>query len=355
MKVRIVCYEDVDAWILGKFAKKLSEELNKLGVSADIAKTPNPEADINHHIIYWDYDGNQSSVDTVMITHIDTIPKVLQLKRQLKVAEMGICMSSSTVKQLQMAGLPLDRLCYILPAHDGVIVPKKIIVGITCKVHYDGRKREKLLVQLLDHINCDEFAFRIMGEGWESIVSAMSSAGFSVEYFPEFNYEQYCSLIPSLDYYLYTGKDEGQMGFIDALAAGVPTIVTPQGYHLDAPGGIAYPFETLHDLVRIFNEIADKKRVLRNAVRTWTWADYAKKHKLIWEYLLLHRDKEHFQQNVGKYPDGLASLISSRNQPTQMERIQSTLSLCRSTIYIYYHWKLNSLKKYLNRVNVPYV
>jgi len=56
---------------------------------------------------------------------------------------------------------------------------------------------------------------------------------FEVEYHENFDYEVYKELIPTLDYYLYVGKDEGQMGFIDALAAGIPTIVTPQGFHLD--------------------------------------------------------------------------------------------------------------------------
>ena len=40
MRVRIVCYEDVDSWILGKFALKMREELAHLSVLCDIAKTP---------------------------------------------------------------------------------------------------------------------------------------------------------------------------------------------------------------------------------------------------------------------------------------------------------------------------
>ena len=60
MKVRIVCYEDLDLWILGKFARKLKEQLTLLGVQCDIAKTPDITADINHHIIYYNYDGMRS-------------------------------------------------------------------------------------------------------------------------------------------------------------------------------------------------------------------------------------------------------------------------------------------------------
>jgi hypothetical protein len=51
MKVNIVCYEDIDLWILGKFAKKLDEELTKKSIDTSISKHADPQADINHHII----------------------------------------------------------------------------------------------------------------------------------------------------------------------------------------------------------------------------------------------------------------------------------------------------------------
>lgn len=81
MRVRIVCYEDPDFWILGKFAKKMSEHLNVLGVNNDIANVPDPNADINHHIIFSDYDGKINNCDTLMITHVDNIDKLNNLKK----------------------------------------------------------------------------------------------------------------------------------------------------------------------------------------------------------------------------------------------------------------------------------
>ena len=84
MKVRIVCYEDVDAWILGKFARRLRDHLELLGTKADIAKVPDRTADINHHIIYYNYDGEATTTETVMVTHIDMAAKVKMLKHQLK-------------------------------------------------------------------------------------------------------------------------------------------------------------------------------------------------------------------------------------------------------------------------------
>ncbi|MFH1622839.1 MAG: hypothetical protein ABIA97_06975, partial [Candidatus Omnitrophota bacterium] len=124
MRVNIVCYEDIDIWIIGKFAKKLNAELSKKGIACSIKKVPDPEADINHHLIFTDYNGQKSTIDTMMITHADTFLKLDLLKKQLKVTRMGICMSKHTLVELVNVGLPSDRLCYINPAHDGVIKPR---------------------------------------------------------------------------------------------------------------------------------------------------------------------------------------------------------------------------------------
>lgn len=48
MKVRIVCYENVDLWILGKFAKKLNENLLSLNIESSIGYEPDLSADINN-------------------------------------------------------------------------------------------------------------------------------------------------------------------------------------------------------------------------------------------------------------------------------------------------------------------
>lgn len=306
MRVRIISYEEVHAWILGKFALKLQEELLKLGVDVDIDNTIDPDADINHHIIYLGYDLKKSSkCDTLMITHIDHIKKLELLKDQLSVARLGICMSKPTADELIIGGLPAKKICHINPAHDGVITPRPLTIGITSKVRPDGCKREDMLLQLSYKISPQDFRFRIMGTDWDSIIESLRQRGFEVIYQSEFDYEEYTKLIPSLDYYLYFGQDEGSMGFIDALAAGVKTIVTPQGYHLDAPNGIVHPFNTNDELGDIFKKIAEERRSLIDSVATWTWKDYAIKHLELWEHLL---DPNKIIKS--KYRDGLNSLNS---------------------------------------------
>lgn len=286
MKVHIVCYEDVHGWILGKFALKLQEHLRPLGIAATISKQPDPQADLNHHIIYYDYDGRRTTTETVMVTHIDTDWKRERLRQQLINAAMGICMSAETVDNLAAAGLPREKLCFVNPGHDDVMRPRPTVVGITSKVQPSGCKREGMLLELAQRISPDEYQFRIMGAGWEEHVKQLRLAGFTVDYWNAFNRDEYLKLIPGLDYYLYLGMDEGSMGFVDALAAGVPTIVTTQGYHLDAPGGITHGFADAPELLRIFESIARDKRLRRLAVADWTWPEYAKRHLALWRYLL---------------------------------------------------------------------
>ncbi len=315
MRVRIVSYEDVNAWILGKFARKLNEELLKLGVNVDISNKPDLSADINHHIIYLGYDEKHAHNDTLMITHIDDIRKLNLLKRQIKVARAGICMSRSVMNELVSEGLDSNKLAFITPAHDEVMKPKKIVIGITSKVQPDGCKREGLVEQLFNHISPEIFSLSIMGAGWDKIVQTIRKRGFTVVYHNEFDYEKYVDLVPTFDYYLYTGQDEGSMGFIDALAAGVKTVVTPQGYHLDAPDGIVHSFNELDELIIIFARIEAEKRSLMHAVSTWTWKDYALKHLELWDYLLQTPPG----QVRSRYIDGVNSLTGSKDILTPEE------------------------------------
>jgi hypothetical protein len=156
-------------------------------------------------------------------------------------------------------GIPQSKLCYVSPAHDETVKIKKIKIGITCRVQEDGRKRESILFEIGKSINPNLFSFTIMGDGWQYYVDQLRKLGFEVEYHDSFDYNKYMKIIPTLDYYLYMGMDEGQMGFIDALAAGVEPIVTNQGYHLDTSYKLKYGFKTKKELLKIFEEIENEK------------------------------------------------------------------------------------------------
>ena len=293
MRIRIICYEDVGAWILGKFALKLAEQIIILGHQVDIAKIPDKTADINHHIIYYDYDGESSSTDTIMITHIDSPVKLYKLLVQLK-NSFGICMSKSTLVRLVQLGLQSNKLAYVTPPQDGRLQPRKIRLGIFSKTHNDGRKNEWVVGELAHRISANTFEFVIVGTGWESEVEKLRTAGFDVFYQSTFQIEIYDAKLQSVDYFLYFSFDEGSMAFLDAIAVDVKTIVTSQGFHCDIPSCIDHPVNTFEELCSELNKIDTERRIRTSRISDLTWENYAKKHLDIWHYLLGNATDSYF-------------------------------------------------------------
>lgn len=285
MKVQIVSYEDPDKWILGKFARKMSEHLCDLEVDAILGREPNSDTDVNHHICYVNYDGFSAGINTLMVTHVDSFGGLRLLKNQLESADLAVCMSSHTMRNLRGSGLPWNKICYVNPAHDGVLTPRRLRVGIMTRLYEDGRKNEGAFAAMLDHLPNEDLHFIIMGDGWQTVVNRMRGLGISVEHYPSFDLERYWELMPGLDYYVYFGHDEGSMGFIDAIAAGVATIVTPQGYHLDVENGIDHSIENLNDLAETLTTIVEDRRLRVANVAEWSWRRYAEKHLELWMYL----------------------------------------------------------------------
>lgn len=314
MKVNIVDMES--GWIIGKFAKKLYEELSKCGIEVTLSNKRDASADINHYPLYTyiDYSASKHKNDTMMITHVDSLAKVELIKSRLKTYGMGICMSESTMNYLTSLGVPREKLCYINPAHDHVIVPRKYVIGLTYRSYSDCRKRDSFLVDIAKNIDPNYFEFAIMGAGWDEIVKEVVNLGFQVTYYSEFEYAKYVELVPTFDFYLYFGNDEGNMGFLDALAAGVETIVTPQGFHMDAKGGLTYPCEVLSDYIKAFDEIANRKKKLVQTVEDWTWENFAKKHLEVWGYMLGEVSLSESFGNRGLYKDGIFSVLPSEIQ-----------------------------------------
>ena len=301
----LICEDE--GWILRKFALKMKEQLDKQGYKCSIQNVADPLADINHHVIYASCNPVISYNETFMITHIDSFNKLEFIKHQVKKVLMAICMSRETMEKLASYGVPREKLCYINPAQDGVIEPKKYILGIMHRTYNDHRKNEDILIDICKALDADYFVFKIMGSGWDHIVNVLRTMGFEVEYYNEFNYDTYTELIPSLDYYLFWGFDEGSMGYLDALRAGVETIVTPQGFHLDLKDGITYACRTIADFKKVLLMLQDKRKKIVQSVENWTWKNYVDKHLEVWNYLLGNEDGIYKNQHM--YEDGIFSVL----------------------------------------------
>lgn len=311
-KINIFSGEEVDSWILGKFAKILEKQYSDFGIKTTISRSVNHNEDcFNHCLIYLHCNPETASnKDVLMITHIDAYWKYQLLEQLLPKVALGICMSKDQMDKLINMGLDKNKLCYVNPAHDGIIPVKKYVVGLASRVYSDGRKNENYFCKLADILDCKYFKFKIMGAHWEPQVEYMRSKGFEVEYDNDFNYEKYTQyFFADMDYYLYMGLDEGQMGFVDAQSAGVKTIVTAQGYHLDSDSPITHAFMTYEELEKIFVDLQNEKMSIVEAMHDWTWENYAIKHLHIFEYLSSGKIIDN------NFKDGINSLINNINSP----------------------------------------
>lgn len=275
MKICLVNYEKgiVQDGILTKFAFKMEEELKKMGEDVHISNRPDSTADINHHINYLPYKWTKT-INTLMVTHLlDNQAKKDILRIHMKTADMAICMSQEMVDSLPY---PKDKLAYILPAHSGE-VRRPIVIAILTKVYPDGCKREWMLEELCKVIDKKKFAFRVMGDGWKPILDKLEKEGVLIDYVPTFDKDLHKLILDSCDYYLYFGLDEGSMGTIEAINAGLKVITTPVGFHNHLP--LDYSFTTQEELNAIFKKLAI------NPVENMTWEKYTREHLNIWKKL----------------------------------------------------------------------
>jgi hypothetical protein len=231
------------------------------------------------------------SKNTLFITHIDSPGKLLVVKNRLQQADLGICMSRMMVEELVRRGVDRKKLCFISPASDGLLTPRRIVIGITSIVRADKAKREDVLVQVSKMMRLDDFHFEIIGYGWEKVIPHLIAVGATVRYFPGTerpieDYKLNLERVPNFDYYLYLGLDEGSMGILDALSAGIPTIVTPQGFHLDINDGITYSFIEASELSDILKRFVIDRQKRIDSVSTLTWNEYARQHAIVWRAIV---------------------------------------------------------------------
>ena len=122
-----------------------------------------------------------------------------------------------------------------------------------------------------------------MGSGWSEILVPLVADGLQVDYFHNFDADIHQKILESSDYALYFGNDEGSMGLLDAANAGLKTIGTKQGFHIDMP--LDYYFDTQEELNNLFAKLNP------NPVKDWTWVKHAEEHVKIWQKLLKEKKR----------------------------------------------------------------
>lgn len=297
-QVHLVLTPDNKSWIIEKMAGRIAEHAPEFGFEVSTGESERPDADLNHWMSYAFANVPHRTPATMLITHLDDPYKVGLVKNELASGvDIGIALSSHTVDMLTAAGAAPESLAFAVPGHDFAAAPRRIVIGLTTRLYPDGRKREAMLIALASHMRLDRFRFEIFGSGWDEVIPRLEAAGAEVRYWPgtsdfRADYLKMVQHIPGFDYYLYLGRDEGSLGTLDALAAGVKTIVTPQGFHVDLPGGITHPVWSQEDLEKVFATL-DRELALRTAaVEALSWRTYAQAHTIVWRAILQGRKSE---------------------------------------------------------------
>lgn len=354
MKINLLLNPANRSWVIEKIARRLGDELRPLGVDVSITDAPETNAHLVHHMSWAFANVRTPQPSTMFITHLDDLFKLNQVRATLAdQVRVGICMSSDTMRQLAAHGCPSESLYFISPAHDAHIVPRRIVIGITSRVYPDGRKREALLQEIARRMDLSGFEFRIFGQGWEAVVATLEAAGAKVAYFGETDdfqrdYETLQAAVPSFDYYLYLGMDEGSLGTLDALAAGVPTIITPQGFHLDLPGGITHPVVTAEDLERVLTQIVSPVRARMAAAARLTWSGYARRHLDLWTAIVENRP-------LPPLPESADESLSGHEVAERMRRrtVVANAFNARRLLSAVSHWPgLRAVRRAVDRVRL---
>lgn len=291
-RAHLVLAKDNRSWIIEKMAARIAEFANLYGFDVSIGEAEDPTADINHWMSYAFANVHHNTPATMLITHLDDPYKIALVKSELESGvDIGIALSSHTCTMLTEAGIPPSSLTYVVPGHDFAALPRRIVIGLTTRLYADGRKREHMLVKLAKTTPLDAFRFEIFGKGWEKVVPVLEKGGAEVVWSPgsenfRADYMEMIARVPHFDFYLYLGRDEGSLGTLDALAAGVKTIVTPQGFHVDLPGGITHPIWSQEDLETLFRELTYDVQKRAASVEGLTWKAYAEAHSIIWQGIL---------------------------------------------------------------------
>jgi hypothetical protein len=329
LHVHLVLSPENSGWIIQKMAERIAEFAGEFNARITISDKPDPNAAINHWMSYAFANVPQATPATMMITHLDDLYKINLVKSELQAGiDIGICISSHHRQFLIDNEIPAQSLAYIVPGHDFVAKPRRIVVGLTTRVYPDGRKREFMLEALAGSVRLDALRFRIFGSGWEKVIPKLQAAGAEVDYYPgtddyAADYQDIVDAIPDFDYYLYLGRDEGSLGTLDALAAGVKTIVAPQGFHCDLPYGITHSFWDQDELNSIFLEIITGRNRRCDAVSQFSWREYSRQHILLWLALSEGRASDHIDRMLESRVSVANSAVRHESKVTFYRRMFS--------------------------------
>ena len=295
MKINIVNL-DKDGWILTKFAKNIYRELKKKGLEVFLSKKPKEHVDVNHYIIFLFLKNKEeffpaNTINTTMLTHVNDQIRYDKIRSTASFLDAGIAMSKHHGNEIIKKKLGLKKVYYVLPPHDNDQIIKKVNFGIFSNTYSDGRKNEKVLLDVLSKLDTELFKITIIGKGWKKIVDGLRQNNVEVKYYSFFFRTIYLKEFNKIDYLIYLGNDEGSMTFMDAIQFGIKTIMIPQGFQYDLKQLVTHHLKKdLSNLNEILVKILNDKKKFKKYKDSLTWETYVNNHIKIWEELKKKRN-----------------------------------------------------------------
>ena len=287
MKINIVNL-DKDGWILTKFAKNIYKGLKKKGLEVFLSKKPKENVDVNHYIIFLFLKDKEeffpsNTINTTMLTHVNDQIRYEKIRSTAKFLDAGIAMSEYHGNEIIKKKLGLKKVYHVLPPHDNDQRIKKVNFGIFSNTYSDGRKNEKVLLDVFSTLDTDLFKITIIGKGWKKIVDGLRQKNVEVKYYNFFFRTIYIHEFNKIDYLIYLGNDEGSMTFMDAIQLGIKTIMIPQGFQYDLKELVTHHLKKdLSNLKKILVKILNNKKKFKKYKNNLTLENYANNHLKIW-------------------------------------------------------------------------
>lgn len=282
-------------WVIEKLARKLIDYWPNSNPPR-LTYFPKSAFTVTHWMHYMNvpinFLENSKGIHTIQVTHVDSLEKLLHLKKLILAGAIPIFMSRQHAEQISNEIGYSFRKFSILPGSDLAINANRKRILISSNYYPDGRKNETLLIKLAQECSLNSFHFLFIGKSWDNIAKSLVSAGAEVTIFspnnPDYpNYDTQIEILRGADCYLYLGFDEGSLGALDAYLMGTPMIISKQGFHLEfAPRSNILLFQSYEDFKRRILETSKRNLISPEEAGKWSWYRYSESYKHMWDTLI---------------------------------------------------------------------
>jgi len=284
-------------WIIEKLMNDLKSELTRRGINVDIGTREDYKNQqiVLHSRSYYYKKIAKAEINSVFMTHIDSLSKEFEMKAVSNDADSIICMSEDQAALMSSLGFKNRVIGINLPHRGGFIKRPKL--GIFSACYGDERKNEKWLIDYLKSLNeiqRNSLIISLIGHNWENFALELSKLNISFEIYRYSRtmpgeYEIQKEIISDLDYLLYMGFDGGSMSIYDGIFANINLIISNQCYHKGIKGALL--FDDNAEFCSILDDIVLSTSTKEEMINERNIENYAS--KLIEHWLdLLGKDTE---------------------------------------------------------------